>query len=73
MWDEVLAAIVIDASIVEQSEHANLRVSTSKTAEYGMLSRQDAGDASLPSRGVRVVRKVNAVRVRELMTRLLKE
>jgi hypothetical protein len=38
-----------------------------------MLSRQDAGDASLPSRGVRVVRKVNAVRVRELMTRLLKE
>jgi purine nucleosidase/pyrimidine-specific ribonucleoside hydrolase len=72
MWDEVLAAVVIDASIIEQSEEVKLKVSVSKTAEYGMLSRQDAGDAST-SRGVRVVTQVSAVRVRELVTRLLNE
>ena len=71
MWDEVLAAVVIDASIVEQSEEVKLKVSASKTAQYGMLSRQDTGDAS--TRGVRVVTQVSADRVRELVTRLLNE
>jgi inosine-uridine nucleoside N-ribohydrolase len=67
----VLAAVVIVASIVEQSEEVKLKVSASKTAQYGMLSRQDTGDAS--TRGVRVVTQVSADRVRELVTRLLNE
>src|SRR6185312_2635193 len=45
MWDEVLAAIVIDPSVVEQLQQRPLEVSTQANGSYGKLSIAQ-GDAA---------------------------
>jgi len=70
MWDEVLAAIVIDPTLVETTEELYLSVSTVKNDRYGrIVSSPVAVDGA--SRPVEVVTKVRADGVRQLLARLL--
>lgn len=70
MWDEVLAAIVIDPALVETTEELYLSVSTVKDGRYGeIVSSSVAKDGA--SRPVEIVTKVRADGVRQLLARLL--
>ena len=70
MWDEVLAAIVIDPTIAEAEREIDLSVSTMKDERYGkLISSPAATDRN--SRPINVVTKVQSDRVRQLVTRLL--
>ena len=70
MWDEVVAAIVIDPTLVETTEALYLSVLTAKDHQYGRtVSSPVAVDGA--SRPVEVVTKVRADGVRELLARLL--
>jgi inosine-uridine nucleoside N-ribohydrolase len=70
MWDEVLAAIVIDPTLVETTEELYLSVSMEKDDRYGeIVSSSVAADGA--SRPVEVVTKVRADGVRKLLARLL--
>jgi purine nucleosidase len=70
MWDEVVAAIVIDPTLVETTEPLYLSVSTAKDEQFGrIVSSPVVVDGA--SRPVEVVTKVRADGVRELLARLL--
>ncbi len=70
MWDEVLAAIVIDPTIAEAEREIDLSVSTMKDERYGkLISSPAATDRN--ARPINVVTKVQSDRVRQLVTRLL--
>ena len=70
MWDEVLAAVVIDPTLVATGQEVYLSVSTARDDRYGkLLSSPVATDGT--SRPVEVVTKVQADRVRQLVVELL--
>jgi inosine-uridine nucleoside N-ribohydrolase len=70
MWDEVLATIIIDPTIVETTREIYLSVSTTKNEQYGkLISSPVATDRS--SRPVEVVTKVRTDRACQLVARLL--
>lgn len=70
MWDEVLAAIVIDPTLVETVENLVLTVSSNKDEHYGQVLASPA-PSDRASRTARVVTKVRAGGVRQLVNRLL--
>ena len=70
MWDEVVAAIVIDPTIAETERDIYLSVSTTKNEQYGqMISTSVAAYAG--ARPVEVITKVRSDRVCQLVTQLL--
>jgi inosine-uridine nucleoside N-ribohydrolase len=70
MWDEVLAAITIDPTLIASVENIHLGVSTEKDTHYGqILSMRTAPESA--SRSVRVVMRVHADGVRRLVDALL--
>jgi inosine-uridine nucleoside N-ribohydrolase len=70
MWDEVLAAVVIDPTLIETVEETFLTVSTKRDAHYGeILSSATVPDGT--QRPIRVVTKVRANGVRQLIMQLL--
>ena len=71
MWDEVLAAVVIDPSIVEQSQRRPLVVSTRADATYGRLSVVPGHMAAGLERPVEIITKVRAAQVRAMVPDLL--
>jgi purine nucleosidase len=70
MWDEVLAAVIIDPSVVERSERLRLEVSTQRDPSYGKLSALQRS-AAPGQRTIDVITKVDAARVRGMVTRIL--
>lgn len=70
MWDEVLAAVVIDPSLIESVEDIFLTVSINKDERYGEMLSASA-PADLAARPVRVVTKIRADGVRQLVRDLL--
>jgi len=72
MWDEVNAAVAIDPSLVLNEEEHFLTVATSRDSQYGKVSILPAaqGASELP---VKVVTRVDASRVREMLSRLVIE
>jgi inosine-uridine nucleoside N-ribohydrolase len=70
MWDEVTTAIAIDPSVVSHAEERYLTVSTNRDTHYGEVSVLSA--AHHPStRPIRIVRRVDASMVREMLSRLV--
>lgn len=70
MWDEVLAAVVIDPTLIETVEDLFLTVSSKKDEHYGeVLASPAPSDGA--SRPVRVVTKVRVEGVRQLVNQLL--
>jgi inosine-uridine nucleoside N-ribohydrolase len=70
MWDEVLAAIVIDPTLVETTEELYLSVSTAKDDRYGKIVSSSVAEGGA-LRTVEVVTKVRTDGVRQLLARLL--
>jgi len=70
MWDEVLAAIVIDPALVQAREPLYLSVSTAKDDRYGSIVSSSAA-RNAGSRPVEVVTKVSPEGVGGLLARLL--
>ena len=70
LWDEVLAAIVIDPAIAVTTRETYLSVSTTKDERYGKLIYSPAA-ADRNSRPVDVVSKVRSDGVCQLVTQLL--
>lgn len=70
MWDEVLAAIVIDPALVQASERLYLSVATAKNDRYGGLVSTSVPPTA-GARPVEVVMKVDRDGVRKLLARLL--
>jgi len=72
MWDEVTAAAVIDPSVVSNVEEHFLTVSTDKTTQYGKVSILPAAE-SASQVPVKVITRVDASKVREILTGLVIE
>jgi len=70
MWDEVVAAIVIDPTIAETERDIYLSVSTTKNERYGQTTSTSVA-ADTGARPVEVVTKVRSDRVCQLVTQLL--
>ena len=70
MWDEVLAAVVIDPSIVQQSQRRPLAVSTRADPTYGKLSVAP-GDSAALQMPIEIITKVRAAQVRAMVPDLL--
>ncbi|MGE3228231.1 MAG: nucleoside hydrolase [Hyphomicrobium sp.] len=70
MWDEVLAAIVINPDLIEAVEDLPLIISIERDAHYGEILVSRAARDGAP-RTVRVVTKVRADGVRRLVYHLL--
>jgi len=65
LWDEVLAAVFLDPSVVVAEETVALAVSTARDESYGVLLRAGAGRPP-----VRVIRRVDGAKVRALLDAL---
>ena len=71
MWDEVLAAVVIEPSLVEKVEELSLAVMSNKDEHYGkVLASPVISEGG--ARPVQVVTKVRAEGVRQLVNDLLR-